>query len=136
MSGRGKGSGQNDLLAQIAALLTNMNENLQHLNQNATPSPSSQPLVPPGSAKYRGLDEFFRRNPSQFQGGFALDATIEWVQGMERIFRTMSCSDAQIVAYATYMLVKEAENWWEMTRRQMEIEGQIITWGAFKSKFL
>ncbi|KAF1872017.1 hypothetical protein Lal_00012237 [Lupinus albus] len=34
------------------------------------------------------------------------------------------------------MLVKEAENWWEMTRRQMETEWQIITWGAFKSKFL
>ncbi|KAF1887829.1 hypothetical protein Lal_00023837 [Lupinus albus] len=134
--GRGRGSGQNDLLAQIAAVLMNMNENLQHLNQNATPSPSSQPLVPPGPAEYRGLDEFCRRNPSQFQGGFAPDAAIEWVQGLERIFRAMSCSDAQRVAYATYMLVKEAENWWEMTRRQMEVEGQIITWGAFKGKFL
>ncbi|KAF1863173.1 hypothetical protein Lal_00012483 [Lupinus albus] len=134
--GRGRGSGQNDLLAQIAAVLTNMNENLQHLNQNATPSLSSQPLVPPGPTEYRGLDEFYRRKPSQFQGGFAPNAAIEWVQGLERIFRAMSCSDAQKVAYATYMLVKEPENWREMTRRQMEIEGQIITWEAFKSKFL
>ncbi|KAF1859977.1 hypothetical protein Lal_00027824 [Lupinus albus] len=63
-------------------------------------------------------------NPSQFQGGFAPDAAIEWVQGLERIFRAMSCSDAQRVAYATYMLVKEAENWWEMTRRQMESKGK------------
>ncbi|KAF1895754.1 hypothetical protein Lal_00037870 [Lupinus albus] len=88
--GRGRGSGQNDLLAQIAAVMMNMNENLQHLNQNATPSPSSQPLVPPGPAEYRGLDEFCRRNPSQFQGGFAPDATIEWVQGLERIFRAVN----------------------------------------------
>ncbi|KAF1899604.1 hypothetical protein Lal_00019732 [Lupinus albus] len=136
MSGRGRGSCQNDLLAQIAAVLMNMNENLQHLNQNVTPSPSSQPLVPPRPVEYRGLNEFCRRNPSQFQGGFAPDAAIEWVQGLERIFTAMSCSDAQKVAYATYMLVKEAENWWEMAWRQMETEGQIITWGAFKSKFL
>ncbi|KAF1862620.1 hypothetical protein Lal_00013381 [Lupinus albus] len=102
--GRGRGSGQNDLLAQIAAVLMNMNENLQHLNQNVTPSPSSQPLVPPRSAEYRGLDEFCRRNPSQFKGGFTPDAAIEWVQGLEMIFRAMSCSDAQKVAYATYML--------------------------------
>ncbi|KAF1879906.1 hypothetical protein Lal_00022810 [Lupinus albus] len=51
--GRGRGSGQNDLLAQIATVLINMNENLQHLNQNATSSPSSQPLVPHGPSEYR-----------------------------------------------------------------------------------
>ncbi|KAF1888115.1 hypothetical protein Lal_00039155 [Lupinus albus] len=34
------------------------------------------------------------------------------------------------------MLVKEAENWWEFTRRQMETEGQLISWGTFKEKFL
>ncbi|KAF1885861.1 hypothetical protein Lal_00042735 [Lupinus albus] len=124
MSRKGRGSGQNKLLAQIVAVLSNMNENLQHLNLNTTPSPSSQPLVPPGPTEYQGLDEFCRRKPSQFQCGFAPDAAIEWVQGLERIFRSMSCSDVQRVAYATYMLVKEAENWWEMTQRQMEVEGR------------
>ncbi|KAF1864718.1 hypothetical protein Lal_00032038 [Lupinus albus] len=39
---------------------------------------------------------------------------------MERIFRAMNCSEAQKLAYGTYMLVTEAENWWEFTRRQME----------------
>ncbi|KAF1869772.1 hypothetical protein Lal_00017349 [Lupinus albus] len=95
MAGRGTGASQNvlnDLLAQMVAALQHVNENLQALNQNPAPSPSSQPLVPPGLAEYRGLDEFYRRNPSQFQGGFAPDATIEWVQGLERIFRAMSCS--------------------------------------------
>ncbi|KAF1863344.1 hypothetical protein Lal_00031229 [Lupinus albus] len=76
--------------------------------------PSSKPefatLGPTRTAEYRGLDEFYRRNPSQFHGGFAPDAAIEWVQGLERIFRAMSCSDAQKLAYATYMLVKEPEN--------------------------
>ncbi|KAF1888312.1 hypothetical protein Lal_00011133 [Lupinus albus] len=133
--GRGRGSGQNELLAQIAAVLTNMNENLQHLNQNATPSPSSQPLVPPCPAEYRGFGEFCRRNPSPFHGGFAPDVAIEWIQRLERIFKGMSCSDAQMLAYATYMLEKEAENWWEFTRCQMEAEGQLILWCTFREKF-
>ncbi|KAF1865887.1 hypothetical protein Lal_00033345 [Lupinus albus] len=127
---RGRGTSQNvpnDLLAQMVAALQQMNENLHNLNQNPAPSPSLQPLVPPGPVEYRGLYEFCRRNPSQFHGGFAPDAAIEWIQGMERIFRAMNCSEAQKLAYDTYMLVTEAENWWEFTRRQMEAEGQLIS---------
>ncbi|KAF1863251.1 hypothetical protein Lal_00046624 [Lupinus albus] len=65
--GRGRGTSQNvskDLLAQMVAALQQMNESLHNLNQNPAPSPSSQPLVPPGPAEYRGLDEICRRNPS------------------------------------------------------------------------
>ncbi|KAF1879714.1 hypothetical protein Lal_00039769 [Lupinus albus] len=100
MAGRGRSASQNvtnDFFVQMVATLHHVNENLQSLNQNAAPSPSSQPLVPQGPAEYRGLDEFCRRNPSQFQGGFASDAAIEWVQGLERIFSAMSYSDAQKV---------------------------------------
>ncbi|KAF1888951.1 hypothetical protein Lal_00036664 [Lupinus albus] len=108
MTGRGRGTSQNvpnDLMAQMVAALQHVNENLQNLNQNAAPSPSLQPLVPPGPVEYRGLDIFYRRNPSQFQGGFAPDAGIEWVQGLQRIFRAMSCSDAQKVPYAGFLLL-------------------------------
>ncbi|KAF1898408.1 hypothetical protein Lal_00042100 [Lupinus albus] len=137
--GRGRGTSQNvpnDLLAQMVVALQQVNENLHNLNQNPAPSPSSHPLVPPGPAEYRGLDEFCRRNPSQFHGGFAPDATIEWIHGVERIFRAMNCMEAHKLSYATYMLVTEAENWWEFTRRQVEAEGQLISWGTFKEKFL
>ncbi|KAF1872259.1 hypothetical protein Lal_00028165 [Lupinus albus] len=113
-----------------------MNENLRSLNQNPAPSPISQNLVPPGPSEYQGLDEFCKRNPSQFHGGFAPDAALEWIQGIERIFRAMNCSEAQKLAYATYVLGTEAENWWEFTRRQMGTEGQLISWSTFKAKFL
>ncbi|KAF1866137.1 hypothetical protein Lal_00031441 [Lupinus albus] len=120
----------------MVATLQQMNENLRSPNQNPAPSPSSQNLVPPGPAEYQGLDEFCKRNPSQFHGGFAPDASLEWIQGLERIFRAMNCSEAQKLAYATYMLGTEAENWWELTRRQMETKGQLISWSTFKAKFL
>ncbi|KAF1898225.1 hypothetical protein Lal_00032991 [Lupinus albus] len=65
------------LCEHMVAALQQVNENLHNLNQNSAPSPSSHPLVPPGPAEYQGLDEFCRRNPSQFHGGFAPDAAIE-----------------------------------------------------------
>ncbi|KAF1885864.1 hypothetical protein Lal_00042738 [Lupinus albus] len=137
MAGRGTSQNvQNELLVQMVATLQHMNESLRSLNQNPASSPSSQNLVPLGPAEYQGLDEFRKRNPSQFHGGFAPDAALEWIQGIERIFRAMNCSEAQKLAYATYMLGTEAENWWEFTRRQMETEGQLISWTTFKAKFL
>ncbi|KAF1877110.1 hypothetical protein Lal_00033560 [Lupinus albus] len=75
-----------------------------NLNQNTKPSPNSQLLVPPGPAEYRGLNEFCKQNPSQFQGGFAPDASNEWIQDLERVFRAMGCNDVQKVTYASYML--------------------------------
>ncbi|KAF1877280.1 hypothetical protein Lal_00012051 [Lupinus albus] len=115
----------NELLVQMVAALHQMTESLHNMNQNPAPSPISQPLAPPEPAEYWGLDEFCKRDPSQFHGGFA--PALEWIQGMDRIFRAMNCSEAQKLAYAMYMLVKEAENWWEFTRRQMETEGQLIS---------
>ncbi|KAF1891423.1 hypothetical protein Lal_00017058 [Lupinus albus] len=85
MAGRERGTSQdvpNDLLAQMVAALQQMSENLQNLNRSVAPGPSSHPLVQQGPTEYRGLDKSCRRNPSPFQGGFALNAAIEWVQGM------------------------------------------------------
>ncbi|KAF1886082.1 hypothetical protein Lal_00021363 [Lupinus albus] len=127
MAGRGRGTSQNvpnDLLAHMS------------LNQNVVPSPSSHPLVPPGPAEYRGLDELCKQKPKHFLGGFAPDAANEWVQSLERIFQAMGCGNVQRVTYASYMLANEAENWWEMSRRQMETEGQVIVWGSFKENIL
>ncbi|KAF1858893.1 hypothetical protein Lal_00043028 [Lupinus albus] len=64
-----------------------------------------------------------QEEPHSVHGGFAPEAAIEWIQGVERIFRVMNCTKAHKLTYATYMLVTEAENWWEYTRRQMEAEG-------------
>ncbi|KAF1874169.1 hypothetical protein Lal_00041615 [Lupinus albus] len=118
----------------MVATLQQMNENLRSLNQNPAPSPSLQPLVQPEPAEYRGLDEFFKGNPSQFQEGFALDAAIEWIQGMERIFRAMNCSETHKLAYATYMLVTEAENWKKETEF-LKLEQGNMSVGEYAAKF-
>ncbi|KAF1892956.1 hypothetical protein Lal_00043229 [Lupinus albus] len=94
----------------MVATLQQMNENLRSLNQNPAPSLSSQNRVPPGPTDYQGLNEFCKRNPSQFHRGFSPDAALEWIQGIERIFRAMNYSEAHKSAFATYMLGTEAEN--------------------------
>ena len=50
--------------------------------------------------------------------------------------RVIACPDVQKVAYATHMLVDEAEYWWENTRQYLEAGGVVITWDAFKYAFL
>ncbi|KAF1869466.1 hypothetical protein Lal_00022874 [Lupinus albus] len=86
MAERGRGTSQNvpnDLLAQLVEVLQGMNENLQNLNRSVASGPGSHTLFSQGPTEYRELDKSYRRNPSQFQGGFALNAAIEWVQGIE-----------------------------------------------------
>ncbi|KAF1892903.1 hypothetical protein Lal_00039977 [Lupinus albus] len=123
MAGRGRGTSQNvqnDLLVQMVATVQQMNENLRSLNQNPAPSPSSQNRVPPGPTDYQGLNEFCKRNPSQFHRGFSPDAALEWIQGIKRIFRAMNCSEAHKSAFATYMLGTEAGNYQSSDSRLSE----------------
>nr|KYP62010.1 hypothetical protein KK1_016525 [Cajanus cajan] len=47
----------------------------------------------------------------------------------------MNCLDNQKVNYAVFMLVGEAEYWWDSTRRLLEGGGIIITWEVFRAKF-
>ena len=48
----------------------------------------------------------------------------------------MDCPEDRKVSYATYMLVVEAEYWWQGNRQLMEARGEIINWTSFKESFL
>ncbi|KAF1863199.1 hypothetical protein Lal_00042503 [Lupinus albus] len=86
MAERGRGTSQNvpnDLLEQMVEVLQGMNKNLQKLNRGVALGLNLHTLVSQGPAEYRELDKSCRRNPGQFQGRFAPNAAIEWVQGMK-----------------------------------------------------
>ncbi|KAF1864542.1 hypothetical protein Lal_00021967 [Lupinus albus] len=55
-------------------------------------------------------------------------------RGMERIFRAMNCSKAQKLAYATYMLVTEAENWGK-EMKFLKLEQGNMSVGEYAAKF-
>ena len=48
----------------------------------------------------------------------------------------MGSTDAQKVTFATFMLMGEAENWWDYARRQLENDGRNLTWELFRNLFL
>ncbi|WJZ81118.1 hypothetical protein VitviT2T_000976 [Vitis vinifera] len=53
---------------------------------------------------------------------------------MEKFFGVIDCSKEQKASYAAFMLDKEADHWWRMTRRLLEDQGPI-TWRQFREAF-
>ncbi|PNY08433.1 cellular nucleic acid-binding protein [Trifolium pratense] len=69
-----------------------------------------------GTADENRMDCFKRHDPPKFKGKYDPDGAQEWIDDVERIFRAMTCTDAQKVTLATHMLAGEAEHWWRNTR--------------------
>ena len=84
----------------------------------------------------QGLEEFRRNKPPQFSGGYNPEKAELWIREIEKIFRVMNCTEKQKVNYAVFMLIGEAEYWWENTRKLLENGGININWEVFKTKFL
>ncbi|RVW53996.1 hypothetical protein CK203_072960 [Vitis vinifera] len=92
--------------------------------------------VPPGqSSSSRGssFDDFKKLGPPYFSG--ATDPEAEaWILKMEKFFGVIDCSEEQKASYAAFMLDKEANHWWRITRRLLEDQGPI-TWRQFREAF-
>ncbi|XP_027357456.1 uncharacterized protein LOC113866856 [Abrus precatorius] len=122
MSGIGKGRGArgtNDLMERMAQIL----EAMVH-NQGGK-------LV-----KYQGLSAFTRHDPPRFEGGFNPEGAQRWVADVEKIFNAIGCRKENKVAYATYLLCGEAEDWWRFARQTLPQEDGYIQWEMFKTIFL
>ncbi|XP_050897974.1 uncharacterized protein LOC127104872 [Lathyrus oleraceus] len=50
-----------------------------------------------GGPNERRLDRFLRSNPPSFKGMYDPDGALNWLQGIEKIFRVMECIDEQKV---------------------------------------
>ena len=53
---------------------------------------------------------------------------------IEKFFDVIDCSKEQKASYATFMLDKEADHWWHMTKRLLENQG-LIVWSQFREAF-
>lgn len=88
------------------------------------------------AAESQEFFEFRSNNPTQFKGGYDPEEAEHWIQELEKIFEIMACSADRRVTYATFMLMGNAEYWWQGTRRLLEAEGREITWEVFRTRFL
>lgn len=92
--------------------------------------------IDPCMAEYRCLQIFLKNSPPKFEGGFNPDGAYRWLYEIEKIFRIMQYSNTLKAIFAPYMLVGEAENWWNYVRSQMENGHKEFTWELFRKEFL
>ena len=56
-----------------------------------------------------------------------------WLEGNERVFSVMGCSDEQMVTYFAFLLRDRALDLWKVVQRWLQ-EG--VSWTQFKEEFL
>ncbi|XP_022848712.1 uncharacterized protein LOC111371014 [Olea europaea var. sylvestris] len=67
-------------------------------------------------------------------GPLAIDG---WIRGLDRIFKHLSCIDAQKVLCAKFMLVDATSHWWESaSRTRTETQQSNLTWARFKEEVM
>ena len=49
-----------------------------------------------------------------------------WILKIEKFFIVINCSEEKKASYAAFMLDKEADHWWLMTKRLLEEHGPIF----------
>ena len=116
-------AGRND--AALAAALQAMAQVVGQQQQGAS-----------GGEGVQMLETFLRNHPPTFKGRYDPDGAQTWLKEVERIFRVMQCTDAQMVRFGTHMLAEEADDWWVSTQPILQAEGAVITWAVFRREFL
>ena len=74
------------------------------------------------SSSSRGcsFDDFKKLGPPYFSGTSDPTEAENWILKMEKFFDVIDCSDEPKASYAAFMLDKEADNWWHMTKKLLE----------------
>ncbi|RVW15572.1 Retrovirus-related Pol polyprotein from transposon 17.6 [Vitis vinifera] len=60
--------------------------------------------------------------------------TEAWIMKIEKFFDVIDCYEEQKASYAAFMLDKEVDHWWRMTKRLLEDQGPIV-WNQFREAF-
>ncbi|RVW67712.1 Retrovirus-related Pol polyprotein from transposon 17.6 [Vitis vinifera] len=86
------------------------------------------------SSRGSSFDDFKKLGPPYFSGATDPTEAEAWILKMEKFFGVIDCFEEQKASYAAFMLDKEADHWWRMTRRLLEDQGPI-TWRQFREAF-
>ena len=69
------------------------------------------------SSRGSSFDDFKKLGPPYFSGDIDPAEVEAWILKMEKFFGVIDCSKEQKASYTTFMLEKEANPWWRMTKR-------------------
>ena len=72
------------------------------------------------STKGSSFDNFKKLGPSYFSGTSYPTEVEAWIMKIEKFFDVIDCSEEKKASYAAFMLDKEKDHWWHMTKRILE----------------
>ena len=86
------------------------------------------------STRSSSFDDFKKLGTPYFSGTSDPTEAEAWIMKIEKFFDVIDCSEEQKASYAAFMLDKEADHWWRMTKRLLEDQGPIV-WSQFREAF-
>ncbi|KAL6331335.1 hypothetical protein AAG906_011272 [Vitis piasezkii] len=92
---------------------------LLHLRARAI---ETQALGQPSSSKGSSFDDFKKLGPPYFSGTSDPMETEAWILKIKKFFDVIDCSEEQKASYATFMLDKEVDHWWQVVDRALIAE--------------
>lgn len=78
------------------------------------------------------VKRYRRLNPSTFAGESSFEDVQYWLAETEKTFKTLGVDPEQRVTLVTYMLVGEADRWWELKQTTLPVP---VTWEQFLAAF-
>ena len=72
------------------------------------------------STRGSSFDDFKKLGPPYFSGTSDPTEAEAWIMKIEKFFDVIDCSEEQKASYVVFMLEKEADHWWRMTKRLLE----------------
>ena len=72
--------------------------------------------------------------PPYFFGTLDPTEVEAWIMKIEKFFDVIDCSEEQKTSYAAFMLDKEADHWWCMTKRLLE-DQRLFVQSQFREAF-
>ena len=103
---------------------------VEHQARSVETNRQGQSATTRGSSFY----DFKRLGPPYFSSTSDPMKAEAWIIQIEKFFDVIDCSDEKKASYAAFMLDKEADHWWRMTKRLLDAQ-EPITWRRFSDAF-
>ena len=78
------------------------------------------------STRGSSFDDVKKLGPPYFSGISDPTEVEAWIMKIEKFFDVIDCFDEQKASYEAFILDKEADHWWHMTKRLLENQRPIV----------
>jgi hypothetical protein len=82
------------------------------------------------------LAEFLKLKPPTFSGSDASEDPQRFIDGLERLWRALGCSDIRAVELASFQLEGVAYDWFDTVTRGRQVGSPPLAWGEFSRLFM